>query len=683
MAGRYVGWHHKKSSSQASSEDLAAARKVLGALKNRLSLGGVKSGAQRVVLDNGTEIVATLANGVPSVSIKPARGGKRFIPARELGEFIVAPRSDASPTGVDADHPEVMLRNAPGFWRSYFYGSSPEGFAGSGGSYIDMFPFGLGQGGTVDWVGPDGERLSWYGPSSRAFADAYVHPRFQHGKKVFYLGEVLLDTDEYLAKSPTDPGFPERYIAGAALRKIGTTWWLYTIQYEGIDGDTPAGIVGTSALKEFYSYPLAGQTAVGGLHRYRLFKSTDDFGVVRFTIVADSREKLRTIATGSPDPWFFNRECTEAVCHLALTTTNAPGKPWWAANVPVRDNPPDVDDDIPADTYHGPATAAIAWRLAIEEDGVTTTNTATAPSVTSGGGAAPVTGDYDFDTSALVTYGIRFGADLVPYFVFDGAEAALYQSTRAVGAGTGGEDLITGLKRFILYANPRDHVVVLLRLNIQFDTGAAPQLVFMRHTVELYRDGALVHSEQVTDTPDAMSGFVQRWGDSTDALNDLAGRSITPQWFVFGLLVTYRNTYDPPGPPDPGDENTWASEGQFIGANPMYAQLPYPAQCWFGIADSNIAPGDPAQTVADFCTAGFNGNVPDDNGYFAVTGAARHNDVVLVSCWVPKAGMGTSYSYVTGASLETLTSIGGAGARYHPVRLLGKMPVESREEDTE
>lgn len=683
MAGRYTGWHHKKGGVEIPPEDLAAGRKVLGELQNQLALGGNPSGFRRVLLPNGTLIKAAITMGQPVLNIVPGRGGRRMVPARELGEFITVPRSAAAPAGVDPDHPEVMLRHGPSLWRSYFFSETPAGFTSQGGTYVDMFPGGLGQGGTVDWVGPDGERLSWYGPSSRAFADAYVHARFQHGKRVFYLGDVLLDTDEYFAASELDPGAPERYVAGAALRKVGTSWWLYVMQYAGTDGETPAGVVGSSTLDEFYSYPLAAQPAFGGLHRYKLYRWTDPQGLVRFSVARNSREKLRTIVTGSPDPWFFNRECTEMVCHLALTTTNAPGKPWWAANVPVRDNPPDVDDDIPAGTFHGPATAAIVWRLAIAENGTTTTNTATAPSVTSGGAAAPVTGDYDFETGALVTYGIRFGADLVPYFVFDGAEAALYQSTRAVGAGTGGDDIITGVCRWILYANPRDHVVVLLRKDIQFDTGAAPQLQYQRHTIELYRDGELVHSEQVTDTPNAKSGFIQRWGDSTDALDYLAGHSITPQWFIYGLLVTYRNTYDPPGPPEPGDENTWTSEGQFIGANPMYAQLPYPAQCWFGIADASIPPGQAAQTIASLNTAGFNGALADDNGHFAVTGAARHDDVVLVSCWVPKDGMAASYTHITDGDLQDLTTVGGADARYHPIRLLGKMPVEDREEGTD
>lgn len=678
MAGRHTGWHHKKGADRASPQDLAAARKVLGELQNQLSLGGLPSGSRRVMLPNGTVIEATVTMGQPMVNIVPVRGGKRLIPARELGEFITVPRSAAEPSGVDADHPEVMLRHAEDLWRTYFYGGVPDGFSGEGGTYVDMFPKGLGQGGNADWVGPDGERLSWYGPSSRAFADAYVHARFQHGKRVFYLGDVLLDTDEYFAESELDAGAPERYVAGAAMRRIEGTWWLYVMQYAGTDGETPTPPTGDSTLDEFYSYPLAAQAAFGGLHRYRLYRWLDPQGVVRLSVVRNSREKLRTVVTGSPDPWFFNRTCTEAICHLALSTTNAPGKPWWGANVPAREFPPDELDDIPAGTLHGPATSGIVWRLAIGEDGVTTSNTATAPSVVSGGAAASVTADYDFETGAIVSYGIRFSADLVPYLTFDGVEAVLYQSTLDEGAGTGGENMITGVCRWILYANPRDHLVVLLRKDIEFDTGAEPQLQFERHTVEVYLDGVLVHSEQVTDTPNAKSGFIQRWSDSTDYFDDLTGRQITPQWFIYGLLVVFRST-----DVVPSGSTTWTSAGQYIGANAMYAQLPYPTQCWFGIADSNISTGQPAQTIASLVTAGFNGALPDDNGYFSVTGAARHEDTIVVSCWVPKDGMAASFTYVTDADLQALTSVGGADARYHPIRLLGKMPVEDREEDIE
>lgn len=669
MAGRYTGWHHKKGAAQASPAELAASRLVLGQLQDQLSLGGLQSGLRRVVLADGTVIEAQVAMGQPTVRIQPVRAARRVIPARELGEIITVPRSAAALDGVSEAHPEVMLRHADGFWRAYFYGQAPAGVANPG-VYSDMFPLGLGQGGTTDWVGPDGERLSWYGPSSRAFPDAYVHARWQLGKQVFYLGRVLLDTDDYLERSAEDSGFDDRYIVGAALKRIGAELWLYTVQVTGDDGDTPPAPVGDENLGGFFSYPLAAQSA-GGLHRYRLYRWTDDAGVERWAAAANSREALLTISTGSPDPWFFNKDCTEAVCHPALPPPSGliPGKPWWAAIVPHGTEPPDSNDVGPSDLYHPPATQAVRFRVFIGDDSVTPEGIAY--SLVSGGAAVPVTADYDMATGSLFGYGIRLASDLVPYFVFDGTEAPLYASVHQAGAGTGSGDLITGIKRFILYANPRDHVVVLLRLNIQFDTGAAQQLVYMRHTVEVYVDGTLAEQMQVTDTGDALSGLVQSWSDSQAYLDDLAGRNITPHFFIHGLLQVLQNTA-------PTGSKTWASRPLYIGANPMYAQLPYPADCWFGYADGNVPPGQPAQPISEFVGAGFNGSVPDDRGHFAVTGAARHDAAVVVSTWVPRAGMNDSFTWVADASLEALTGIGGAQARYHPIRMLGKMVARPR-----
>src|SRR5690606_32162644 len=123
---------------------------------------------------------------------------------------------------------------------------------------------------------------------------------------------------------------------------------------------------------------------------------------------------------------------------------------------------------------------------------------------------------------------------------------------------------------------------------------------YERHTVEVYVDGTLVEQMQVTDTDDALSGLVQNWSDSQAYLDDLAGRNITPHFFIHGLLLVLQNTA-------PTGSTTWRAWPLYIGANPMYAQLPYPADCWFGYADSNVPPGQPAQPISEFVSAGFNG----------------------------------------------------------------------------
>lgn len=103
MSGRYLGWHHKKGASQASSEDLAGSRAVLGELQRQMELGRLTTGTLRRYLPNGTLVEAHIAGGIPQVRITPVGGGQKRRRNYRLFAYIIRMASFDSSTGDGVD----------------------------------------------------------------------------------------------------------------------------------------------------------------------------------------------------------------------------------------------------------------------------------------------------------------------------------------------------------------------------------------------------------------------------------------------------------------------------------------------------------------------------------------------------------------------------------------------------
>ena len=664
MAGRYEGWHHKKGASEASPEDLAGARKVLGELENQLKLGGIESGVLRKQLSNGTLVEARIDMGVPQVKITPGRPGQ--VGRRDFaGNFVVTARTQALPDGHEVENPQQALRTNPQAdnWATLTFSGSD--VARSDGTFVQTFPKGLGRAGNIDWVSADGERISWYGPSSRMFPDAYITPAHLFGKFVFHLGQPLLDVEAYITDSE-DP-FPDRFITGAALVQTTDGLWLYCMQNLGQNGVTTVAYPpGTDVI---YDYPLAPQTD-GGLHRYRLVQETTPEGVKRYRIKRGSREKLATLSVGHTDVWFFNQSGTEMVCHQILPNGfSAGGNPWWVARLEATGDyppaaPPDAFDEAPDEFF--PATSCLRRRVALSPDGTTANDTY---SVVSGGAAVPLCTDYAGDT--LRSYTLRLGADMVPYVGFDGQELPTLQIVRT---GT----TIAATWRWVLYASPRDQVIVFLGDSRTFDyeTGSAAGATVGEVWVETWVKGVQVSRTTLATPPLPNFGLVRRALDNLELMGGLVGQSIAPSWFIYGLFQSIEDV--PDAPPDE-EPDTWVMKGGFIGFNAGLANLVFPGSCYFG-SYSSISSGGP-QPIGNLSGNPFSGSQQDEDGHYSVLSTAVDlpegaDPIVLLSIGLGLGSLDTSFALATNETLSNLTGISGAGQRYHPLWALGKVNLE-------
>lgn len=668
MAGRYDGWHHKKGVDQASPEDLAASRKVLGELENQLRLGGIDSGMRRVVLPNGTLIEAAITLGQPSVRIvtpqERERGRRDF-----AGTFVAWARTAALPAGHDSVHPQQVLRtdDLASQWTTLTYSGSD--VARSDGVYIDTFPQGLDRAGNVDWIGEDGERLSWYGPSSRVFVEPYIHPRHQFGKFVFHLGQPLLDVEAYIAESSEDAPFADRYIVGAGLVKLASGLWLYCVQSPGVDGTTSTSI--PPEAKGIIDYPLALQPGTGGLHRYRVIEEVTDRGVRRLRVVRNSRQRLANIALGHTDVWFFSQSGHEMVCHQILPTGTGP-TPWWVGRQYATDDDAPDPEDEPGPEYL-PAASAVRRRIALTSAGTTITDTF---SVTSGGAAVPLASEYRGDE--LRTLDIRLDTNMVPWLAFDGTEVATRQITR-----TG--STINATARWVLYASPRDGVVVLLSENRIFDEDTqTPAMATAGEgvAIEVYIDGALANRTVLWPPAPTIPSFglARDFRPGSQLLENLVGQPISPSWFIYGLFQRVEDVFDVPPDEEP---TSWTVRNGFFGVSAGLANLVRPSACYFG-AYSPIASGTPTP-LGNLVSSPFCGSQPDADGNFSTLGCAVDTPadsppIVLLSVGVTVTGAETTFALATNETLSHLTGMDGASKRYHPLWALGRVRIEQPQE---
>lgn len=668
MSGpRHTGWMHTRlvGDRDRAKALVPAARKLLGFCQEQAAKMGLPTYQVTQPQSDGSVIVAELIAGQPRVTINAAPAPAPEASGPPAGGFVVYARTEALPDGIDEDYPQQVIREDGDSYQTHVKTRSIALGRRDGGTYGGRFPAGLTRAGNVDWTNARGERISWYGPSSRMFMDAYINPTAQWGKFVFMLGEALLDVEQYLVDSPGDGGFTDRWIVGAGIKIINTTAWLYTVQSGAADGVTDLSDLVDGGGR--FAYPLAPQVITGGVHRYRLSVALDGAGVARYSVVAGTREKLVNINLGHPDPWFFNPEMTELGCHSALPPGLEPQ--WQAAWTFDPTNLPDAFDDA---VRKNPGAAQTHTRLAIDDDGVVTLIGQTDYSVVSAGAAVPLCSDYA--VGGIRQFTVRLDAGLVPWLGLGAAEIALWQVTR-----TG--DFIDAMKRWIVYASPRDGLLVALREHRIFNEATSgpgePGETGDGLVLEVWRDGALEHSETPFPAPAPPFGFVRTFRPNTEMLADLAGVSITPAWFVWGVLQTFYNTTE--GPPDETPV-TWGSYDTFIGCCVTYALLAHPAAAWFGTYDRALPPPGPhadrpPTPISTLVAGGFSGNRADVDGIYSTVGCAATAKSVLLSVALPTTGDDRTLHYASRASLPALTGITGASRRYHPIWLLGRPPL--------
>lgn len=670
MAGpRYTDWTHVHyvGDRDEASLFLPEARKLLGFVVEDAAHNKLQTHQVTRRYPDGATIVAELRGGIPRVTIVPGPKPAGDSKPDPRDSFVVWPRDEANPNGIDPDNPQLILRPS---WKTYFYSPQIPGYLALNrpkGTFIGMFNNGVNHAGNVDWRGSDGERLSWAGPSTRYWYDPFVQMVAQYGRKVFMLGQVVLDTDAYITASSTfpnaKPAFNERYVLGAARRGA----WLYVVQVQAhnLSVEIPKPEQHNPPNARYImigqSYTLAPVATV--LCRYRVEKRAD--GTPGVTVVPKSREVLwsgtieRNVA-----PWMFSPD------GLRAKTILPPQAPLCG---PAAGNTGDAASDV--------------WQadIAFSQNGTPSATVSMVQVAAAPNGSAPMAFDYDDDGTEVTVELVRrsgeaeYGWDRMTnrnYLRCAGAELLLRDLVRIADDGYSARYLDT--RRRVMFADARAGVVVARKSAVTFydppgsnPPGGSP-FISTVVTLEVWMGGVLVHE----------------YLDGNTAPTD-ANES-------YGVLSTYNSIGDnqpfaelgPMAPLMPlyGWHLTTGTFGAVLFVQPAhagYTYLRYQHRHYFGyVLEGRITSGGvdvPSQraVVADYVNATPASEKLDRDGMDSILGCATYKGELLLSAY-PKchgdAPADTAVISKVPRTLGQLTNVTGANVRYHPIWLLGKPP---------
>lgn len=660
LAGqRYVGevqWRFAGDRDTAQ-QYIPQARLLMGAVLadaevNRL---GVHQG--RKVLSDGTVLVADKIGDIKRITIVPTGGTPPPVPVRPLDDIVVWARDETRQAGIDAEHPQQILRvdtsgQGQG-WTTFFFNSEIpgfDGFPGNKGTYGGQFDDGVRHAGNVDWVSPDDERISWYGPQCRYFFDGYVQPRSQYGKFVFMLGQALLDTDQYAADSIEQTHGPDRWVLGAALKRIDGVVWLYVFQSVASNLPLPSGTVEAGWAE--YSAPFSGANQDVILYRYRLLLEVDALGVPRYRVSPNSREGLLAVTNMGAEPWIFNTSCTEARCIESASNQ-------WFALIADHENvqPGDVVEQYPD-------TSQTLHRVTIGDD--TVSHAAEALSVRDNGQAVAIASDWVEDERRDLLLVVLPG--VVPCLRMGDLQVVL--NNCEVGL-----DAVNRLeRRYLLFADLRTQTMVFFRSHIAYPNGdtTLPDQG-EGASVEIYHAGRKVF-DTIPDRTVSGVPLVRSTIESSRKYASLSGRSMFPLFWLFGLCLLKTK---------PEDENpgTQGTNPDFAGACNSFGCLPLPAASYFGAYHLRQVSDMPIQTVGMRARPGFSADRADFDAHYSMLGCAGSEEVIALSMHNPlwhhladPQFADRSIAYVTGSNLRNLTGVAGTFARFHPIWQIGKTP---------
>jgi len=238
---------------------LPAARVLLGAVKQTAAETGLGTLLMRRKLDDGTELVADVRGGVPTVTIRTPAPERPTKPLDVLRGFVSWPSDAAHPDGVDPMRPQAvysppgaapgqrrwttsMFRAFQSVWSAIKVGKST--FHARNGD--DLRPDGVALFGNHRWSDGRGLYVSWFGPESGCVVNG-VEPYWMssvgspptvsfpvdlfYSSAVFYGGELLYD-----ARNFTGTG-AYSLVGGACVRDQGGRKWLYVAQWtKSFDG---------------------------------------------------------------------------------------------------------------------------------------------------------------------------------------------------------------------------------------------------------------------------------------------------------------------------------------------------------------------------------------------------------------------------------------------------------------
>lgn len=637
---RYTDWAHIHlvGDIEVASRYIPEARKYLGEVMGGAEAAQLGVSKLRRELADGTVIVVEKIGQQPRITITPAPFAEESTPPTP-NNFVVWARDAGLPDGIDADHPQQILRPS---WTTYFFNGSVHGyeaFSGDKGIYQNQFPVGIRHAGNVDWIGQDKQRVSWYGPSSRYFFEPFVRAKVQYGQKVFMLGQVVIDLAVHQDTTPSAC----TWVLGAAIK--GTH--LYVVVANLPDEVTSTGTVNENVT--VCDWPYASGEVQTEIHRYAI-APPPDFEIGRVAL-GNSRQILwaGSIAHGCA-PWFFDP---------AVTTAHSFGLPstFLAVSDTTTINPPATSP------IHRLTNRETAWEYS--------SSSVSAPA----GGMGAAAGDYDTDGGAIELRVERDVLDVIPAYSAQPGNLLHEQITLAIG------DLRVPLRAFdwkapgyfwmrraLLFSDIREGVMAFFRdeeTAIPEETGT----VTTSRYFEIWAAGSLAHEELVAHDSTGFTAI-----NSTGLRREFIGNAnydwnspfrsvaVAPAFYFYNLT-----TFNP------------SFRSGFYGFLSSYSMLPRQEASYFGSyhfpVSTSPTPGSPRTLVSEKSDVTAQHARLDFDGKDIVIGCAASDGVVLYS------GHGgiqyglESLAYVTGSDLGDLTGVAGENARFHPIWQLGKLLV--------
>ncbi len=635
--GRYAGWTHLQLQGDyaAAQSHIPAARKALGFVMDEAQRWNLGTHKYQMTLSDGTVITAEKHGDIPRITIAAGETDSPAVDPMPPDDIVVWARSAATAVGgIDAQFPQQIIRSE---WKTYFYSADIAGydeFLGSKGTYQGRLPEGARRAGNVDWLGPAGERLSWYGPASRYFTEPYIQPAAQYGRKVFLLGSVLFDAEQYIADSGM-PSFAQQFVLGAAMRGL----WLYVVQTDIPNFTTPdpapypaaLGFV-TPAFPEFESDVV--------LARYALLVDPSKPVATRLSVVPGSREVLWGAAMRRMwAPWFFNQQVTECACF------GLPAQLTWYTSLDAE-----VEERVSA--------SSPAYTIAITHSGSTASATLTEQACVLAPAPSDAVVAVDYVDDQKVSMRMHRRTQVLPVYPF--AERQFHLEF----AGVEYPLQTSSNFRYVMHADLRQRTILFLSLYVRDDGWDC--------AVELYRDG-----KKVLSVPREFATHVAALGFPTYVTELLATGAVGSfdDWSITGLFPLYA---------------TVAGHVRTSGGYRWY-DISFPGslgllRCVYRLQDdlhglykSSTAGSGTALPVAIASLSGYEaGQVRTDfDGNVSVLSCVTQDGITALSCYRQGEPEESIHS-VTRSGLGDLTGIGGAGARYHPMWLLGKPPLQSR-----
>lgn len=664
MTTRYFDWHHVRvpgGDRAAAAPYIGAARLLLGEVFEEAEVNGLGVHALTRKLDDGTVIIAEKHGDIPRVTIVPVplEGEEE---ERPKGDFVVWARNEVLVDGIHEDSPQQILQYTDGRWKTYFYSGEAEGydaFSGARGTYINMFPDGIPRAGNLDWRGRAGQRIQWHGPSTRYWYDPFVQMVAQYGTKVYMLGQVVLDTPQYIVDSTPDAGFNEQYILGAGIRGL----WLYVVQVQAQNLSVPVPNPPDYGPGPYFYFapaytPFDVDTVVC---RYRLIPRAD--GNPGYQVSSRSREVLWSGAvTRGVAPWFFNNDCSEAVTFIP-PEIQAYGSSLFIPTV-------DAATTMKVMTIDHESNGPITPIVDIDDLLV---------SLDPGGGEAPIAADYDVDGNRVEirvrrrNLGLPNDATGFLSQRFDilcgGAEVELRDLFRETGTENHWEN-----RRWLMWADAREGVLVTRRQYTHFrdPPGSGTAIPSTQVWLEVWIQGALALSRtdgraDVTEDNNSFGTWLAFNSNPSDRQSDNLPQALAPLLPIYGWC--WGNT-------------PLSSPHQITGHHAGFCYLPRQPAAMFGYTLLGTVIGSTDVPAVRRIYADEVNSVPDSekldfDGMDSVLGAAASEGVVLLSAYPKGAGRKAADHVAISAAdrqLPDLTGVPPPLESYDPIWLLGEPP---------